>query len=291
MARKHVSRKRRRPRKARVRSPEQNHPPPRIERRAETDTDLPAPEVVLQREPDFGIVGVGASAGGLEAFQELLSHLPHNLPLAFVLVPHLDPHHASGLVEILGRVTPLKVVEVADGMAAQVGQVAVIPPNATLTIADGILRVTQRRSDRDHYRPIDHFLRSLAEDAGSRAIGVVLSGGMSDGALGVAAIKAAGGVTFVQDPDSAKHDSMPRSAIASGAVDFVLPPAGIARELARIGVHPYVGRDGDDRQRTEAPDEERALQGILRMLRGDGGIDFAQYRQTTLRRRIARRMR
>jgi two-component system CheB/CheR fusion protein len=288
--RKQVSRKHSRPRKERVRSPEHKQPPPRTERRADTHTDPSAPEVAPQRERDFGIVGVGASAGGLEAFQELLSHLPNDLPLAFVLIPHLDPHHASGLVEILGRVSPLKVVEAADGMAAQVGQVAVIPPNTTLTIIDGVLRVTQRQSVHRQSRPIDLFLRSLAEDAGSRAIGVVLSGGLSDGALGVAAINAAGGVTFAQDPDSAKHDSMPRSAISSGAIDFVLPPAGIARELARIGVHPYVGRQRGDRQRTEAPDEERALQGIVRMLRGDGGIDFAQYRQTTFRRRIARRM-
>src|SRR5216117_2416655 len=238
----------------------------------------------------FPIVGIGASAGGLEAFSELLSHLAVEATMAFVLIQHLDPKHPSILREILSRTTRMPVVEVTHSTRVEPGHVYVMPSNAGMTIAGRVLNLAPRSEDRGPHMPIDHFLRSLAEDLGSRAIGVILSGTASDGALGLKAIKAEGGITFAEAPQSAKFDSMPRSAVASGAVDFVLPPKAIAQELTRIGRHPYLG------QTRAAPSPEAPASGpdafdeILRKLREKSGIDFMLYRQTTIRRRIARRM-
>ncbi|PYN18460.1 MAG: hypothetical protein DME05_00745, partial [Candidatus Rokuibacteriota bacterium] len=238
----------------------------------------------------FPIVGIGASAGGLEAFSELLAHLSGDAAMAFVLVQHLDPKYPSILSEILSRTTRMPVVEVKNGMSVELGHVYVMPPNTRMTIVAGVLNLTPRSDDRGPHMPIDHFLRSLAQDLKSRAIGVILSGSASDGALGLRAIKAEGGITFAEAPQSAKFDGMPRSAMASGAVDFVLPPKAIAQELIRIGGHPYL-----DETSAASPSEPLAggpdaLAQIFRMLREKSGLDFTLYRQTTIRRRIARRM-
>ena len=238
----------------------------------------------------FPIVGIGASAGGLEAFSELLAHLSGDAAMAFVLVQHLDPKYPSILSEILSRTTRMPVVEVKNGMSVELGHVYVMPPNTRMTIVAGVLNLTPRSDDRGPHMPIDHFLRSLAQDLKSRAIGVILSGSASDGALGLRAIKAEGGITFAEAPQSAKFDGMPRSAMASGAVDFVLPPKAIAQELIRIGGHPYL-----DETSAVSPSEPLAggpdaLAQIFRMLREKSGLDFTLYRQTTIRRRIARRM-
>ncbi|PYN02635.1 MAG: hypothetical protein DME07_09290, partial [Candidatus Rokuibacteriota bacterium] len=239
----------------------------------------------------FPIVGIGASAGGLEAFSELLAHLSVDAAaMAFVLVQHLDPKYPSFLSEILSRTTRMPVVEVKNGMSVEIGHVYVMPPNTRMTIVAGVLNLTPRSDDPGPHMPIDHFLRSLAEDLKSRAIGVILSGSASDGALGLRAIKAEGGITFAEAPQSAKFDGMPRSAMASGAVDFVLPPKAIAQELIRIGGHPYL-----DETSAASPSEPLAggpdaLARIFRMLREKSGLDFTLYRQTTIRRRIARRM-
>ena len=239
----------------------------------------------------FPIVGIGASAGGLEAFSELLAHLSVDAAaMAFVLVQHLDPKYPSFLSEILSRTTRMPVVEVKNGMSVEIGHVYVMPPNTRMTIVAGVLNLTPRSDDPGPHMPIDHFLRSLAEDLKSRAIGVILSGSASDGALGLKAIKAEGGITFAEAPQSAKFDGMPRSAMASGAVDFVLPPKAIAQELIRIGGHPYL-----DETSAASPSEPLAggpdaLARIFRMLREKSGLDFTLYRQTTIRRRIARRM-
>ncbi len=251
----------------------------------------PAP---LAREPTevtsgFPVVGVGASAGGLEAFSELLSNLPSDIPMAIVLVQHLDPKHSSLLTGLLTRTTPLPVVEARQGVRVEPAHVYVIPPNTTLTIAGDVLRLSPRQLGSAVHMPIDTFLRSLAESRGERAIGVVLSGSASDGALGIKAIKDEGGVTFAQEPATAGQDGMPRSAIASGAVDFVLPPRGIAQELARIGGHPYL-RDPAAPTVEAEPSGQRAIEQIYRMLQQESGVDFRLYRQTTARRRIARRM-
>lgn len=191
------------------------------------------------RVPSLLIVGIGASAGGLEAFRELLSHLPVDSGMGFVLVPHLDREHESALTQILSRATSLPVTETVDGQSVAPNHVYVIPRDSSLTIERGVLKHGTRPPGRGPHRSIDSFFESLAQDQGNRAIGIVLSGTATDGTQGLEAIKAEGGITFAQD-DTAKHTSMPHSAIAAGVVDFVLSPAEIAGELARIAKHPLV---------------------------------------------------
>ncbi len=192
------------------------------------------------RNKSFPVVGIGASAGGLEAFRQLLEHLPTDTGMAFVLVQHLDPTHESILTELLSRSTRMPVSEVRDGMAVAPDHVYVIPRNTNMAIAEGVLHLLVREEGRGRHRPVDYFLRTLAEDQRHLAIGVILSGTASDGTLGLEAIKAEGGITFAQDPRSAKYDSMPRSAISAGHVDFILTPEGIAAEFERISRHPHV---------------------------------------------------
>src|SRR5665213_1123255 len=188
---------------------------------------------------DFPIVGVGASACGLEAFTELLSHLPVDTGMALVLVQHLDPLHESELTRLLSRVTAMPTSEATNALRVVPNQVYVIPPNVNMAIVGGVLKLEPRPEGRKPQHAIDFFLESLAADQRERAIGVVLSGTATDGTAGLEAIRAEGGITFAQD-ESAKYDSMPHNAIAAGCVDFVLAPANIARELARIARHPYV---------------------------------------------------
>ncbi|HYA22746.1 MAG TPA: chemotaxis protein CheB, partial [Terriglobales bacterium] len=237
----------------------------------------------------FPIVGIGASAGGLEAFSELLRELPEKTGMAFVLVQHLDPKHSSELREILARTTKIPVTEVTDGTAVKPDHVYVIPPDSTMTIKDGVLRLAARTLTRGQHLPIDQFLSSLAEDRGNRAIGVILSGTASDGTEGARAVKAAGGITFAQDEKSAKYSGMPHSAVIAGHVDFVLPPAAIATELARLGQHPYLAPVPPQK-----PDLGRAsadqMETLLTMLRETTSVDFTHYKQSTLQRRIQRRM-
>lgn len=194
----------------------------------------------LSKHPQlFPIVGIGASAGGLEAFTQLLNHLPTDLEIGWVLVQHLDPTHESELTRLLARATTMPTHEVTDKMRVEPNHVYVIPPNMNMAIVKGVLRLEPRPQGRRPQHAIDFFFESLAADQRERAIGVILSGTATDGTLGLEAIKAEGGLTFAQD-ESAKFDSMPRSAVAAGCVDLVLSPANIARELARIAKHPYV---------------------------------------------------
>src|SRR5436305_7444626 len=190
-------------------------------------------EIQISPRDSFPIVGVGASAGGLEAFIELLKALHPKLGMAFVLVPHLDPTHESAMKELLSRATTMPVLQVEHGMRTEPDHVYVIPPGREMTIQEGVLQLVARRPQQPPM-PIDIFLRSLAEDQRNNAVGVILSGTASDGTLGLTAIKGEGGITFAQDSKSAKYDGMPSSAVASGAVDFVLPPAQIADELRHI---------------------------------------------------------
>jgi two-component system CheB/CheR fusion protein len=237
------------------------------------------------------VVGVGASAGGFEAFREFLKALPRDTGFAFVLVQHLDPGHESMLTKLLSKATAMPVSEVKEGMAVEPNQVYVIPPNTTMSIKGGRLHLVTGRTTTAVRMPIDLFLRSLADDRGNHAIGVILSGTASDGTIGLKAIKAEGGITFAQDSKSAKYDGMPRSAIAAGCVDFVLPPEEIARELARIGRHPYVGAAVHAEAAAAAPIEgETELQKIFGLLRNASGVDFSYYKYTTIKRRILRRM-
>jgi two-component system CheB/CheR fusion protein len=191
----------------------------------------------------FPIVGVGASAGGLEAFRALLTNLPMDTGMGFVLVQHLDPQHESALTTILQRATSLPLHEVTNNLPVEPNHVYVIPPNTDMSITAGVLTLRPRAKVRTPARSIDTFFEALAEDRGDRAIGVILSGTARDGTLGLEAIKAEGGITFAQD-DSARYDSMPRSAVAAGCVDYVLSPEGIATELARIAKHPVVAGVG-----------------------------------------------
>jgi len=238
----------------------------------------------------FPVVGIGASAGGIEAFTQLLSHLPIDTGMAFVLVQHLAPHQESMLSVILSRTTRMPVTEVQDGMKVEPNHVYVIPPNAKMTIADGHLRLMPREQVRGQFMSVDAFFLSLAHNRGDKAIGVVLSGGDADGARGLEEIKAAGGITFAQSEDTAKVSSMPSTAAATGQVDFILPPQAIAEELAEISRHPYVTRPAPVRIVEEQPDGEDALTTIFSLLRTATGVDFTYYKQTTLKRRIVRRM-
>ncbi|MDB5102911.1 MAG: methylase of chemotaxis methyl-accepting protein [Fibrobacteres bacterium] len=243
-----------------------------------------------QEGGSFPVVGIGASAGGLEAFTQLLSNLPDHPNMAFVLVQHLEPTHASHLREILSKSTGMPIQEVRDGMGIAADHIYIIPPNANMTMAHGVLHLTPRGDIRGAHLPIDTFLRSLAQDRLRHAIGVVLSGTGSDGTLGLAEIKAVGGITFAQEMDSAKYPAMPASAVAMGVVDIVLPPADIARELIRMGGHPYLGHAAAGDTGHPFAGSEKEFDRILFLLRAVSGVDFTHYRDTTLKRRILRRM-
>jgi two-component system CheB/CheR fusion protein len=235
------------------------------------------------------VVGIGASAGGLEAFKQLIKHLPLDTGFAFVLIQHLDPAHYSALSEILGRETLLPVSEAKDGEIVEPNCVYVIAPNTELTISrDRVLRVTPRTAAPGWHLPIDRFLRSLAEECGSRSIGVILSGTGTDGAAGLQAIKEAGGVTFAQEPSSAEFASMPRAAAESTGVDFVLAPAAIAAELGRMAKHPFSEFVAPGKER--APQAEDEFRAVFKVLRDSTGIDFSLYRPKTMYRRILRRL-
>ena len=235
------------------------------------------------------IVGIGASAGGLEAFTQLLAALPPRTGLALVLVQHLDPKHESMLAALLARTTQLPIHEVRDGMRVEPDHVYVIPPNANMAVLHGRLSLIPRTEERGLHLPVDFFFRSLAADQQSRAIGVILSGTASDGTAGLRAIKAAGGLTFAQEKKSAKYDGMPHHAIAAGVVDRVLPPDAIARELAQLVRHPYVAQPAAPTESAETASDAE-LNKIFILLRAASGVDFSLYKPTTLLRRIARRM-
>ena len=233
------------------------------------------------------IVGVGASAGGLEAFTELLESLPAAPGIALVLVQHLAPRHTSALPVLLSSHSAMPVVQVIDGMRVQRNHVYVIPPNVQMELVDGTLALSPRPTDRTQHTPIDTFFGSLAMLGDGRAIAVVLSGTASDGAVGIRDVKTGGGITFAQKPESAKYDGMPRAAIATGMVDVVATPSEIGAELVQIARHPYV--------RTTFASEEivprdEQLTRIFDLLRPVSGVDFRHYKLPTIRRRLLRRM-
>jgi two-component system, chemotaxis family, CheB/CheR fusion protein len=243
----------------------------------------------VSKSKELLIVGIGASAGGLQAFTQLLRRLPRDPGIALVLVQHLAPKHESALSELLSRTTDIPVTEVKDGMDLEPNRVYVIPPDSDMAVHHGKLYLVPR-IETQHHMPIDYFFRSLAEDQGSKAIGVVCSGTASDGTLGLKAIKAAGGITFAQSPESADHGEMPRNAIAAGCVDFVLPIKAIANELLRISHHPYLRQPQAEEPRELAKGGDKELNKIFTMLRATTGVDFSPYKPATLRRRIKRRM-
>ena len=229
------------------------------------------------------VIGIGASAGGLEAFTELLKYLRPDTGFAFAFVQHLDPAHPSQLTAILSRATKMPVCEATDGIKVEADHVYIIPPQMDMSIADEVLHLLPRTDKKGLHLPIDSFFRSLAAECRTMAIGIVLSGNASDGTLGLKAIKEAGGITFAQSEGSARYAGMPRSAASSGCVDFILPPKKIASELVRLSRHPLVSAPAE-------PPRSDALSTIFGLLRRAIGVDFSQYKQTTIRRRIQRRV-
>src|SRR5262245_2988564 len=236
----------------------------------------------------FPIVAIGASAGGLEAFRQLLSGLPKDSGMAFVLVQHLAPQHESRLKDLLSKATSIPVAEANNGMQVEPDHVYIIPPNSNMAISRGVLEVTPRNDTRGPHLPIDFLFRSLAEEQQSRAIGVVLSGTGSDGTLRLAEIKAVGGITFAQDERTAIHPGMPSSARDSGCADFVLSPEEIAKRLLDLGNHPYLAPTPPGEEPKQEPEDY--FRRILSTVRQVMGVDFSLYRSTTIRRRIMRRM-
>ena len=266
--------------------------------------------------PRFPIVGIGASAGGLEAFTQLLSHLPADTGMGFVLVQHLAPAHPSALVHLLSATTPMPVHEARHRQRVLPNHIYVITPNTCLRIARGVLVLETRDAAPGAARTIDIFLESLAQDRQERAIGIVLSGNASDGTVGLETIKAQGGITLAQD-DSAAFRSMPHSAVAAGCVDLVLAPKEIAEELARIASHPYVAHEEPVAAPSVDPANPAPSQGVVAsapktahkaartrastleaqdtsaihlLVRKHAGVDFSLYKSVTIERRISRRM-
>ena len=236
------------------------------------------------------VVGIGASAGGLEAFSTLLEKLPEDTGMAFVFVQHLDAKHASLLSHLLSAKTAMSVTEVTDGVPVAPDHVYVVPPGVDMTLEGGHLKLTPRADHGAGHLPIDAFLRSVAADLGELACGVILSGAASDGTQGLAAIKAEGGVTFAQEPASAEYPSMPAAVIAARVVDFVLPPAEIAAELAHLAADSRAG-DMFTRADTAGSDTEAdELDQVFACLRDAFRVDFSGYKLPTIRRRLARRM-
>jgi two-component system CheB/CheR fusion protein len=236
----------------------------------------------------LSIVGIGASAGGLEAFEVFFGDCPVDTGMAFVLVPHLDPSHQSVLCEILQRITAMPVIEARDQLAVAADHVYIIPPNREMTILQGVLHISLPEQARGQRMPIDRFLRSLAEDRAERAIGVILSGTATDGTLGLRAIHGVGGVCIVQSPETAKYDGMPQSAITAGYATHILPAEKIPELLLTLkgktvfhhSISPIVASD-------------KVIEGIKQILtqvRNVTGHDFSLYKKSTIGRRIERRM-
>ena len=235
----------------------------------------------------FTIVGIGASAGGLEALEQFLRHVPQKCGLAFVIVQHLDPTHKGILPELLQRVTTMKVVQVKDRMPVKPDSVYVIPPNKDMSILHGVLHLFEPTAPRGLRLPIDFFFRSLAEDQQERSVGVILSGMGSDGTLGLRAIKGKGGIALAQEPASAKFNSMPNSVIAAGLVDIVAQAEELPLRITDYFSHTRII---DKTDFTFDEKDQSSLEKILILLRSKTGQDFSLYKKNTIYRRIERRM-
>ncbi len=240
-----------------------------------------------KQDNSFPIIGIGASAGGLEAFEQFFRSMPPDSGMAFVLVTHLDPDRASMLTDILQRVTTMPVVEAQDQMPVTPNHVYVIPPNREMTIFHRALQLIVPKDPRGQRMLIDSFFRSLAEDQREKAICVILSGSGTDGALGLRAIHGVGGVSFIQDPTTAKYDGMPDSAIHTSLATYVLPVEKMPEQL-KTYVKTFFGKGV--KPETTLPSATNAFNKIIAVLRTRTGHDFSLYKQNTIRRRIERRM-
>jgi two-component system CheB/CheR fusion protein len=272
--------------------PEENGPPAQETQSPpqgeETEARTRASGADDQERTAFPIVGIGASAGGLDAFNAFLENIPHDSGLAFVLVQHLSPDRKSNLAEVAQRHTEMEVSEVEDGMEILPNRVYIIPPGKDLDLMGRRLHLMEPPDDGSPRLPIDHFFRSLADDQGERSICVILSGSGSDGTLGLKAVKEIGGMAVVQDPTTADHDGMPTSALETGLVDYVLPPEEMGQQLICYVEHAF----GPEEKRVSLPaaDPDTSLQKIFILLRREVGHDFSHYKKNSVRRRIERRM-
>ena len=261
-------------------------PPPSV--RADAASTKPQRAKGSPEPPVFTVVGIGASAGGLDAFKGFFTAVPNDTDMVFVLVQHLDPTHVSLTAELLGKQTAMPVVQVTDEVQVEPNHVYVIPPNRYLTISGQRLHLTEPIERRGVRVPIDFFFRSLANEQQERAIGIILSGTGTDGTLGVREIKAAGGMVMVQTPETAQFDGMPSSAIGTGVVDYVLPIEKMPAALIRYVRHWYVnGAVSPPPVDETAPDH---LVTIVDLLRARLKCDFSCYKKGTLTRRVQRRM-
>ena len=262
--------------------------------------DTPTPALVGEEElgqsrdhplaDSFPIVGIGASAGGLAAFEDFFSGMPAEVDpgMAFILVQHLAPDHKSMLTDLVRRYTRMEVFEVDDGMVVQSNCAYIIPPGRDMAFLNGSLQLLEPSAPRGQRLPIDFFFRSLALDQHERAIGIVLSGTGSDGTQGVRAIKGEGGIVMVQKPSSSQFDGMPRSALATGLVDFELSPGEMPTQLIAYAKHSISKTPRIDA--VPEPTAENAMKKIFILLRSQTGHDFSQYKPSTVHRRIDRRM-
>jgi len=248
-----------------------------------------APLVHPQFLPSFPIVGIGASAGGLEAITDLVSKIPGDCGMAFLVVQHLDPQRPSLLSDILALRTALQVSVAVEGMEVQVNHLYVIPPNTSMLIEGGRLKLTARGLTLGPPTPIDDLFESLAKDQGANGIGIILSGNGSDGAIGLQTLHNVGAITFAQD-ESARYPSMPRTVRGLGCVDLVLPPEGIANELLRLALHSYLGAGEPARGKQDQQIDEDELRQIFQVLKRECNIDFGNYKRGTIYRRVARRL-
>ncbi len=248
----------------------------------------PDQEMAASRSCDFPIVGLGASAGGLEAFSAFFSALPPNTGMAYVLVQHLDPTHTSSMVDLLKRYTRMPVVEATDTVEIEPDHVYMIPPNKAMTIADCTLRLEEQTEQPGIVHSIDMFFRSMAKDMKDKAICIILSGTGTDGTQGARAIKSALGLVMVQDPETARYDGMPRAAIAAGVADIVVPAEKMGEKLMDYYQQSY-GRPAKKR-RQEVEKATDSMQRIFTIVRSRTKHDFSGYKPSTIHRRIERRM-
>jgi two-component system CheB/CheR fusion protein len=236
----------------------------------------------------FPIVGIGASAGGLHALEGFFSHMPADPNMAFVVIQHLAPKHKSIMGTLLERRSAIKIRPVEDGLKIEPACVYLNPPDKNVAVVGGVFSLVDQGSPHASNLPIDYFLRSLAEDRGEMAICIILSGTGSDGTLGLRAIKGEGGTAMVQRVDQAEHGSMPRSAIMTGLVDYILPVEAMPAELLRFTSHAFAGAGLKHIGKQGEP--EASLRRIFHSIRSATGTDFSEYKRTTTLRRIHRRM-
>jgi two-component system, chemotaxis family, CheB/CheR fusion protein len=241
-----------------------------------------------EKKGDFPIVGLGASAGGLEALEAFLSHMPSDTGMGFVIIQHLSPTHKSIMKSLLAKDTKMTVSEIKDGMKVEPNHVYLNPPDKDVIIINGALHLMEPVKTGGISLPIDSFFRSLAEEKSEKSICVILSGTATDGTLGLKAVKEKGGLVMVQDPNNAKYDGMPRSAVATGMVDFILPVEKIPAELEKYVKALYIGPS----KKVRVTDEQIAnnIQKVFSLIRSATGHDLSHYKQTTIHRRIERRM-